>query len=66
MKSILGKRSVLREHITAENRRERGGTIMEDNEQNENRPASARIYPRKGDVLLVSILSLVSIERIYD
>ena len=39
---------------------------MEDNEQNENRLASARIYPRKGDVLLVSILSLVSIERIYD
>ena len=40
--------------------------MMEDHEQNENRPASARIYPRKGDVLLVSILSLVSIERIYD
>lgn len=35
--------------------------MMEDNEQNKNRPASARIRPKKGDVILLSNLFLVCI-----
>ena len=35
--------------------------MMEDHEQNENRPASARIHPRKSDALLLSNLFLVCI-----
>ena len=34
---------------------------MEDHEQNENRPASVRIHPKKSDALLLSALFLVCI-----